>query len=148
MESASGQAIVWAKEMCEGMAVSELRPEAGGQPLGEQRPEKYVPDARRRRWVAISCSTPSIVQRVLTLVGGEELANDPRFQTAQDRVKHVDELDAIMQAWMGERDLEQVMREFETAEGASAKRGPDDEKVRGFSIAAGGSVSRGGDSSG
>lgn len=72
------------------------------------------------RWVAISCSTPSIVKRVLTLVGGEELAADPRFQTAQDRVKHVEVLDEIVGGWIGARTLDEVLRAFEEAEGAIA----------------------------
>lgn len=72
------------------------------------------------RWVAVSCSAPSIVRRVLTLTGGEAVANDPRFQTAQGRVKHVDELDAIVGGWIGARTLDEVLAAFEDAEGAIA----------------------------
>lgn len=75
---------------------------------------------RDGRWVAISCSTPSIAERVLRLVGGEALVTDPRFQTAQDRVKHVEELDAIVGGWIGERTLEEVLAAFEEVEGAIA----------------------------
>lgn len=72
------------------------------------------------RWVAISCSTPSIAGRVLRLVGGEALAADPRFRTAQDRVKHVEELDAIVGQWIGSRSLEDVLAAFDEVEGAIA----------------------------
>lgn len=72
------------------------------------------------RWVAVSCSAPSIVRRVLTLTGGEAVANDPRFQTARDRVRHVDELDAIVGGWIGARTLDEVLAAFEEAEGAIA----------------------------
>lgn len=75
---------------------------------------------RDGHWVAISCSTPSIVERVLRLVGGDELVHDPRFQTAQDRVKHVEELDAIVGGWIGARTLEDVLKAFEEVEGAIA----------------------------
>jgi len=70
------------------------------------------------RWVAISTNSPAIVRRVLTLCGGEEAANDPRFQTPADRVKHMDEVDGLVAAWIKERDQEEVLREFENAEAA------------------------------
>lgn len=72
------------------------------------------------RWVAISCSTPSIVDRVLRLVGGEALAADPRFQEAPSRVAHVEELDGILGEWMAERSLAEVLAAFEAVEGAIA----------------------------
>ena len=73
---------------------------------------------RDKRWVALSTNSPSIVKRVLTLCGGEEVAADPRFQTPQGRVEHIEEVDGIVAKWIGERDLEEVLREFETAEAA------------------------------
>lgn len=71
-------------------------------------------------WVAISTNTPSIVDRVMRLTGGDAFADDPRFQTGPDRVKHVDEIDAVVGGWIGQRTLKEVMEAFETAEGAIA----------------------------
>ena len=69
-------------------------------------------------WVAISTNSPAIVTRVLTLCGGPEVAADPRFQTPQDRVKHIDEIDGIVAGWIKQHDLKTVLDEFEKAEAA------------------------------
>jgi len=69
-------------------------------------------------WVAISTNSPAIVTRVLTLCGGEEAANDPRFQTPQDRVEHIEEVDGIVAGWIAKHDLATVLDEFERAEAA------------------------------
>ncbi|MCK5779086.1 MAG: CoA transferase [Rhodospirillales bacterium] len=69
-------------------------------------------------WVAISTNAPSIVKRVLTLCGGEEVANDPRFQTPAGRVEHIDEVDGIVAGWIGQHDLQTVLDEFERVEAA------------------------------
>lgn len=70
------------------------------------------------RWVAISGSSQSIADRILRIVGGEELASDPRFQTMEDRLEHVEELDAIIQDWMREHTRDQVVSIFEEHEAA------------------------------
>ncbi|NHN61557.1 MULTISPECIES: CaiB/BaiF CoA-transferase family protein, partial [Halorussus] len=72
------------------------------------------------RWVAISTSAENIAERVLRLVGGEDLVNDPRFQTMRDRVEHVEELDAIMQDWFSEHTREEALEEFREVEAAIA----------------------------
>ncbi len=69
-------------------------------------------------WVAISTNAPAIVKRVLTLCGGPEAANDPRFQTPQSRVEHIEEVDGIVAGWIAERDLKTVLDEFERVEAA------------------------------
>ena len=70
------------------------------------------------KWVAVSTNSPAIVTRVLTLCGGTSVAEDPRFQTPQDRVKHIDEVDGIVANWIGRYDLKVVLEEFEKAEAA------------------------------
>ncbi len=69
-------------------------------------------------WVALSTNSPAIVTRVLTLCGGKEVAEDPRFQTPQSRVEHIDEVDGIVGKWIGERPLDEVLDAFEKAEAA------------------------------
>ena len=71
-------------------------------------------------WVAISTSSPNIVRRVLTLTGGAEVADDPRFQTNKDRIAHVDEIDGIVGGWIARHPLDQVLTAFEAAEAAIA----------------------------
>jgi crotonobetainyl-CoA:carnitine CoA-transferase CaiB-like acyl-CoA transferase len=69
-------------------------------------------------WVAISTNSPAIVTRVLTLCGGKEVAEDPRFQTPQGRVEHIEEVDGIVAAWIGAHDLDEVLSAFDKAEAA------------------------------
>ena len=73
---------------------------------------------RDGHWVAISTNSPAIVKRVLTLCGGKEVAEDPRFQTPQDRVAHINEIDGIVSNWISQHDLSVVLEEFEKAEAA------------------------------
>ncbi len=73
---------------------------------------------RDGHWVAISTNAPAIVKRVMTLCGGKVAAEDPRFQTPQDRVAHIEEIDGIVAAWIGQHDLKMVIEAFEKAEAA------------------------------
>ena len=75
---------------------------------------------RDGRWVALSAAAPSIVKRVLDLTGGPGTADDPRFQTNLDRIKHVEEIDAIVGGWIARHDLEVVLETFERVEAAIA----------------------------
>lgn len=73
---------------------------------------------RDGRHVAISTNSPAIVTRVLRLCGGEEAACDPRFETSQGRVEHMEEVDGLVGGWIAERDLDEVLRAFEEAQAA------------------------------
>jgi formyl-CoA transferase len=73
---------------------------------------------RDGHWVAVSTNAPNIVKRVLTLCGGPEIAEDPRFQTPQGRVEHIDEVDGIVASWIAGHDLDTVLNEFERVEAA------------------------------
>ena len=75
---------------------------------------------RDDRWVALSAASPSIVRRVLALTGGPAAADDPRFQTNADRVRHVEAIDAIVGGWIAAHDLEDVVAAFEEVEAAIA----------------------------
>jgi formyl-CoA transferase len=70
------------------------------------------------RWVAISGSSPSIADRILRIVGGDDLAEDERFQTMEGRLEHVEELDAAIQDWMADHTREEVVDIFEEHEAA------------------------------
>jgi crotonobetainyl-CoA:carnitine CoA-transferase CaiB-like acyl-CoA transferase len=70
------------------------------------------------RWVAISGSSPSIAERILRIVGGEELVDDARFQTMEGRLEHVEELDAIIDDWMSNHTRDEVIDIFEEHEAA------------------------------
>jgi crotonobetainyl-CoA:carnitine CoA-transferase CaiB-like acyl-CoA transferase len=71
-------------------------------------------------WVAVSSSATSIAERVLRLVGREDLVEQPWFSTGAGRVAHIEEIDAAVAAWIAERPRDAVLAAFEAADAAIA----------------------------
>lgn len=69
------------------------------------------------RWVAVSTSAESVARRVMSLIG---VGDDPRFASFEGRVANREELEALVVAWIGARNLEEVLRVFNEAEAAIA----------------------------
>lgn len=72
------------------------------------------------KWVAISTSAQRIAERVLELVGHPEVIDEPWFATGASRAEHVEELDAYVGGWVGQRDRETVLEAFTEAGAAIA----------------------------
>ncbi|WEL27813.1 CaiB/BaiF CoA transferase family protein [Haloferax volcanii] len=72
------------------------------------------------RWVAISASAQPLAERTFDAIGRPDLKDDPRFETNEDRLEHVDELDAIIQDWMDDHSREEVLSAFEAADATLA----------------------------
>jgi crotonobetainyl-CoA:carnitine CoA-transferase CaiB-like acyl-CoA transferase len=62
------------------------------------------------RWVAISTSAQSAADRLFVAIGRAELVEEGRFGTTQKRIRHADELDALIADWVRERTLVDVLR--------------------------------------
>ena len=77
--------------------------------------------SRDDKWIAISTSAQSIAERGLTLVGHPEVLDEPWFASGAERAKHADLLDGYVGSWIGERDADEVIREFEAAQAAVAQ---------------------------
>jgi crotonobetainyl-CoA:carnitine CoA-transferase CaiB-like acyl-CoA transferase len=71
-------------------------------------------------WVAVSASATSIAERVLRLVGRDDLVSQPWFATGAGRAAHVDEIDTAVADWIGARTRADVLAQFEAAEAAIA----------------------------
>lgn len=71
-------------------------------------------------WVAVSTSSQSIAERVLTLVGHPEVCQEPWFAAGATRAEHADELDALVGGWIAERPRDVVIEEFTRAQAAIA----------------------------
>ncbi|MFF5493014.1 CaiB/BaiF CoA transferase family protein [Streptomyces aquilus] len=71
-------------------------------------------------WVAVSTSAQSIAERVMRLVGREDLIDEPWFATGADRARHADVLDAAVGTWIAARTRTEVLAAFEKAEAAVA----------------------------
>jgi formyl-CoA transferase len=72
------------------------------------------------RWLGLSASAQSIAERVVRICGREDLIDEPWFKDHKGRLEHVDELDEIIQGWVGERTTEEVLEAFAESEGAIA----------------------------
>ncbi|WP_269429877.1 CaiB/BaiF CoA transferase family protein [Microbacterium oxydans] len=71
-------------------------------------------------WLAVSTSSQSIAERVMTVVGRAELIDEPWFRSGHERALHADELDDAVQSWIGAHDAEEVVSVFESASAAIA----------------------------
>ena len=67
------------------------------------------------RWVCLSASTQGMAERVLAKIGRPELVKDPRFATNIERVKHGEELDALIGGFIKKRDLAENLKFFDEA---------------------------------
>jgi crotonobetainyl-CoA:carnitine CoA-transferase CaiB-like acyl-CoA transferase len=67
-------------------------------------------------YVCLSASTQKMAERVLRSIGRDDLNHDPRYKTNAARVRHAEELDAIIGAFVGERTQAENVAFFEKAE--------------------------------
>jgi len=72
--------------------------------------------SRDGRYVALSASTQKMAERLFRAIGRAELIDDPRYATNAERVRHADELDAIIGAFIGQRTQAENVAFFEAAE--------------------------------
>jgi crotonobetainyl-CoA:carnitine CoA-transferase CaiB-like acyl-CoA transferase len=75
---------------------------------------------RDSRWVAVSTSAQNVAERVMKLVGHAEVIAEPWFADGRSRAERADLLDEYVGSWIAERDLDEVLEAFETAEAAIA----------------------------
>lgn len=68
------------------------------------------------KYVALSASTEKMARRLFAATGRPDILEDPRFRTNTDRVKHAEELDAILSAFIVERTQAENITFFERAE--------------------------------
>lgn len=59
--------------------------------------------------VVICTITDPQWQKVLQAIGRGDLSGEPRFATREDRARNMDEVDAVVQAWCGERTVEEAL---------------------------------------
>ncbi len=63
-------------------------------------------------YVAISGSIQTMAERLFRVIGRADMIEDPRFRTNADRIARRDEVDAIVGAWIAERDLDENLEVF------------------------------------
>jgi crotonobetainyl-CoA:carnitine CoA-transferase CaiB-like acyl-CoA transferase len=76
--------------------------------------------AKDGRWLGLSASAQSIAERLMKIVGRDDLVDEPWFRDHNGRLEHADELDAIIQEWIGRHTTEEVLAAFAEHEAAIA----------------------------
>jgi crotonobetainyl-CoA:carnitine CoA-transferase CaiB-like acyl-CoA transferase len=81
------------------------RPQGNGHPLFS--PFDIFPTADG--WVAVAAPHDGHWRLLAEAIGGAELADDPRFRTNPDRVRHTDEVRALVGGWLATRPTADVV---------------------------------------
>jgi len=68
------------------------------------------------KYVGLSASIQKMAERVFRSIGRPDLVDNPRYRTNADRVKHAEELDAIIGSFVAERTQAENVAFFERAE--------------------------------
>jgi formyl-CoA transferase len=76
---------------------------------------------RDGRFVIIGANSDSIFRRLMTAIGRDDLANDPSLGSNAGRVPRARELDAAIEKWTREHDLDAVLDALERAEVPSGR---------------------------
>jgi crotonobetainyl-CoA:carnitine CoA-transferase CaiB-like acyl-CoA transferase len=98
--------------------LGEIQPRTGNRSVNNAPRNTYR--TADGKWVAVSTSANSVAERVMRLVCRAELIDEPWFATGAGRAQHVDLLDEIVSAWVGERTRDDVVRAFSDAGAAIA----------------------------
>jgi formyl-CoA transferase len=72
------------------------------------------------RWFGLSASSQSIAERVMRLVGREDLLDEEWFATSAGRLEHQDVLDDAISEWVGKHTSGEVVAAFEAFHAAIA----------------------------
>jgi crotonobetainyl-CoA:carnitine CoA-transferase CaiB-like acyl-CoA transferase len=75
---------------------------------------------RDGQWVSIAGSAQSIFERICRALDRPELVTDPRFLDNRLRMKHVTELEEMLQQAIERFDLDELLQRFDTHEAAVA----------------------------
>lgn len=65
------------------------------------------------RWLALSASSQPVAMRCFEAIERPDLKDDERFHDNERRVDNADELDEIIQDWIGGRSREEVLEHFD-----------------------------------
>lgn len=88
------------------------------EPVGNGSP--YVAPAGMFRsgdgeWVTFAAATQNVFERFCTLIGRGDLISDARYATNPLRMKHADDLNAIVARWIGARPYRDAIRQLSEA---------------------------------
>jgi len=68
------------------------------------------------KFIGMSASIQTMAERVFRMIGRPDMIDDPRYRTNMDRLKHREEVDAAVGAWIRTKTLAEVSTVFEQQE--------------------------------
>jgi crotonobetainyl-CoA:carnitine CoA-transferase CaiB-like acyl-CoA transferase len=81
---------------------------------------RNVYQTRDGKWIALSGSVQAMAERLFRLVGREDMIRDPRFKDNSSRIRHRDEVDAIVGGWIATQTRDEALKAFADAEVTAA----------------------------
>lgn len=67
-------------------------------------------------YISMAASTDSVWRRLCQAINRPELIDDERFKTAKSRVEHSNEINAIVEEWIAERETQEIEEVFDSHE--------------------------------
>jgi crotonobetainyl-CoA:carnitine CoA-transferase CaiB-like acyl-CoA transferase len=64
-------------------------------------------------WLGLSTSTQAVFVRLMQSIGRPELAEDPRFRTNPDRLRHIEEIDSVVRDAVAQLDMAEALEKFD-----------------------------------
>ena len=96
----------------------EIRPRTGSR--SETTSPRNVFHTKDGRYIGISASIQAMSERLFRAIGRQDMIADLRFRTNSDRVRHAEECEAPIAAYIAARTLEENMKAFAAAEVTAA----------------------------
>ncbi len=91
-----------------------------GNRLPDAAPRGAYESKEKGKYVALSGSAQPVAMRLLEVIGGPDLAVDPRFATNVDRIANIEALDTLIAAWMKQHPRDEaveILRRHQVAAG-------------------------------
>jgi crotonobetainyl-CoA:carnitine CoA-transferase CaiB-like acyl-CoA transferase len=88
------------------------------------------------KWITYSAGSCAVAKRVLRLVGGDRLADDPRFTDLRSICRHDNEIHGLMSEWFAARSATDALAGFREADAVAARIYDVDDILRDPHVAA------------
>ncbi len=75
-----------------------------------------VYEAADGKWLSIAASNQGIAKRLFAAMGRPEMIDDPRYATNAERMRHNDELQELVTAWVAERPRSEILADLDEFE--------------------------------
>ena len=89
----------------------KLKPRTGSRSTNTAPRNAY--QTRDGGWVGLSSSTQAIFVKLMKSIGRPELVEDPRFRTNSDRLRHIEEIDAVVRDAVAQLTMEEALAQFD-----------------------------------